>query len=294
MDLARAICAFTVDVEGFAESHSQSVPVAESYLDHNVMDREIGENLRVALDLLAEFNVHATFFFLGRIAVTSPQLLRRVADAGHEIGCHSLNHLRITGQTRGEFRRDLHTAKSALEDASGQAVLGFRAPDFSIGRRNMWALDELYEAGFRYDSSIVPTSLHDVYGMSDVPETLFRWPNGLIEFPMPVMRITRFGIPFGGGGYFRLFPGSWTRRFFAARNRKMLPTAFYIHPYEIGATAPRLPGLSWTRRFRHYVRLHDGAIRIGPLLRAVPFTTMSQVLTDADMFVPASERSCST
>jgi len=283
--VGKAVCAFTVDVEGFAESHAQSVHVPKTYLSIELMDREINDNLAVIMDILAEFDVKATFFFLGRIARTAPQMVRRVADVGHEIGCHSLNHLRITGQTRGEFRRDLRSAKEALEDASGTEVCGFRAPDFSIGNENMWAFDEIQGAGFLYDSSVVPTFIHDVYGMRDVSERIFQWPNGLIEFPMPVVRILGLRIPCGGGGYFRLFPESWTRRLFAARNRRNTPTTFYIHPYEIGPVAPKLPGLSLARRFRHYVHLHKGAQRIAPLLKAVPFTTMSQVLTSVGYLV---------
>jgi polysaccharide deacetylase family protein (PEP-CTERM system associated) len=283
--VGKAVCAFTVDVEGFAESHAQSVHVPKTYLSIESTDREIEENLAVTIDLLAEFDVKATFFFLGRIAQTASRLVRRVADTGHEIGCHSLNHLRITGQTRGEFRRDLRSAKAALEDASGTAVSGFRAPDFSIGNENTWAFDEIQDAGFLYDSSVVPTFIHDVYGMRDVSERIFQWPNGLIEFPMPVVRILGLRIPCGGGGYFRLFPGSWTRRLFAARNRRNIPTTFYIHPYEIGPVAPTLPGLPLARRFRHYVHLHKGAQRIAPLLKAVPFTTISQVLTSVGYLV---------
>jgi polysaccharide deacetylase family protein (PEP-CTERM system associated) len=291
MDVGKAVCAFTVDVEGFAESHAQSVAVPAPFLDHAAMDREIADNLAITLDLLADFGIHATFFFLGRIARTSPALVRRVADAGHEIGCHSYNHLRITGQTRAEFKNDVNAAKSALEDASGTGVVGFRAPDFSIGRGNLWAFEELADAGFRYDSSIVPTSIHDVYGMTDVPEHVFCWPNGLVEFPLPVARVLGFRVPLGGGGYFRLFPTSWTRRFFARRDRESVPTVFYIHPYEIGTSAPQLPGLSPMRRFRHYVRLDQGAVRIRPLLREVAFTTMSDILNATGLILAQKNQS---
>lgn len=284
------VCAFTIDVEGFAESHAQSVRIDDSFLDLPTMDREIEENLNVTLDMLEAHQVKATFFFLGRIARSAPQLVGRVAAAGHEVGCHSLNHLRITGQSRDEFRRDLRDAKSALEDASGVGVIGFRAPDFSIGNVNQWAFDELAEAGFAYDSSVVPTSIHDVYGMRGVPQTIFRWPNGLVEFPMPVRRILGRDIPCGGGGYFRLFPLSWTLRYFWDQHRRAMPTSFYIHPYEVGPVAPRLPGLSLARRFRHYIRLGRGAERIPPLLRAVPFTTMAQVLINGGFWNGSDRR----
>lgn len=289
--MSESVCAFTVDVEGFAESHAQSVRVGPEYLDVALMDEEIARNLEVTLELLAKFKISATFFFLGRIAISSPQLVRMVADAGHEIGCHSLQHLRITGQTPDQFRADLLKAKAALEYASGQAVEGFRAPDFSIGPNNQWALDELTKVGFRYDSSVVTTSIHDVYGMTGVSERIFRWPNGLIEFPLPTARVFGVSVPAGGGGYFRLFPVSWTVRFFSGRNHRNIPSAFYIHPYEIGLSAPRLPGLSLSRQLRHYIRLRKGVGRLTPLLEKVPFTTMSQVLTEAGFLLSTANRS---
>ena len=270
--------ALTIDVEGFAESHAESVAVAPDLLEAPVMDREIEQNLSVTLDILAEYDTKATFFFLGRIAQTSPALVRRVADAGHEVGCHSFYHRRITGQPREEFRSRLDDAKARLEDASGRGVIGFRAPDFSITAESRWALDELADAGFRYDSSVVPTGLHDVYGMPDMPRDVFHWPNGLIEFPLPVLRLLGASIPIGGGGYFRLYPLTLTLMFYRSRSRQGRAEAFYIHPYEIGPVAPRLTDLSVTRRFRHYVRLGTGYRRLRRLLQAVEFGTMADAL----------------
>lgn len=276
--LSPIVHALSVDVEGFAESHAQSVRVDPALMTPAVSDAEIEANLNETLAVFAEHNCLATFFFLGRIAQTAPQLVKLVADAGHEIGCHSLHHVRITGQSQSEFRTHLREARAVLQDATGQPVLGFRAPDFSIGVGNPWAFDELWEAGFRYDSSVVPTDIHDVYGMTDVPETIFRWPNGLIEFPLPVMRFLGRRIPVGGGGYFRLFPLWLTRRGFVRSERQGRPSVFYIHPYEIGAQAPRLDGLTASRRFRHYVRLAKGRQRMGALLRRLRFTRIIDVL----------------
>ena len=282
------ICAFTIDVESFAESHRQSVSVPASLLEPARMDEEIVRNLDSCLAFLDQYQVRATFFFLGRIAQTAPQVVRNVASAGHEIGCHSLQHVRISGQTREEFRSELRAARESLEDASGASVIGFRAPDFSIGRSNLWALDELAEAGFRYDSSLVPTRIHDVYGLAGTSKGLFRWPNGIIEFPLPVATILGVGVPMGGGGYFRLFPSAWTRSFFEGRQRRSMPTAFYIHPYEIGTAAPQLPGLSMTRRFRHYVRLTHGTKRLARMMQGVRFTTMADVLVHVGMLAASS------
>ena len=274
--------ALTIDVEGFAESHAQSVPVDPSLVESGASDREIARNLEVALTLLAERACLATFFFLGRIARSAPGLVRRVADAGHEVACHSLYHRRITGQTPEEFRAHLREAKARLEDAGGKPVTGFRAPDFSIVAGNKWALDELRSCGFRYDSSVVPTGLHDVYGMADVPHGIFRWPNDLVEIPLPVVRLLGLSFPIGGGGYFRLYPLSFTLRYFHNQAKCGAPSVFYIHPYEIGPDAPRLAGLSMARKFRHYVRLGQGRERFTRLLSAIPFATMSDVLTRAE------------
>ena len=114
--------------------------------------------------------------------------------------------------------------------------------------------------------------------MPDVPEEVFRWPNGLIEFPLPVVRALGASFPVGGGGYFRLLPLTLTRMFYHRQSRRGRATVFYIHPYEIGPAAPRLAGLSLTRRFRHYVRLSKGNKRLRRLLQDVPFGTMADVL----------------
>lgn len=286
--MAGSVCAFTVDVEGFAEGHAQTVRVDSALLDPAAMDSELDANLGVTLDLLARHSTRATFFFLGRIAQSSPRLVRRVAEAGHEIGCHSLHHVQIHRQGREAFRRDLRKAKSALEDAAGLEVVGFRAPHFSLVRDSLWAVDELSAAGFRYDSSVVPTRVHDDYGLMGVPAGLFAWPNGLVEFPMPVFGLPGLAIPGGGGGYFRAFPVWWMKRFLQSRSRRSLPTVFYIHPYEIGPVAPRLPGLGPWRRLRHYLRISQGIDRLTPLLESVTFTTMSQVLEDAGYLRPVA------
>jgi polysaccharide deacetylase family protein (PEP-CTERM system associated) len=275
---AQVTHALTIDVESFAEALADSVAVAPEFLDPAAIDSEIEQNLDVTLALLAETDCRATFFFLGRIAGSAPALVRRVAEAGHEIGCHSLYHRRITMQTPEEFRQDITEARQRLQDISGQAVAGFRAPDFSIMADNQWALDELLAAGFRYDSSVVPMRLHDVYGMGDVPREVFRWPNGLIEFPLPVVRFLGVALPMGGGGYFRLNPVMLTSFFYRRWGRQGHPQAFYIHPYEIGPSAPRIGGLSAARRFRHYVRLGKGQERLRRLLQALEFETMAAVL----------------
>ena len=271
---------FSVDVESFAESNVQSFPIPAGYLDRKTGDREIERNMAVVLDLLAECNVRGTFFFLGRLARDLPAVVRTAADAGHEIACHNYEHLRVFGTEKEEFRTRLAAAKNDLEQVSGQPVRGFRAPDFSITAGSLWALDVLKDLGFVYDSSIYPTGLHDVYGIAGAQPVIHRLPNGLVEFPLATFRFLGKGIPFGGGGYFRLYPLFVTRFLIRRSNARGVPCMVYIHPYEVGPEIPVIPGLSASRRFRHYYHCRDGHRRLRELLTACRLTTAAEILKE--------------
>jgi len=269
---------FSVDVESFSESNLQSFSILPRHLDRGRQNHEIETNMDFILTLLAEHGVKATFFFLGRIARDLPQLVRRVAQENHEIACHSLNHFRIYGLTPEVFAEELREAKGLLEDASGQQVCGFRAPDFSITRESAWALDALRQAGFLYDSSIYPFGGHDVYGIAGASSQIHRLANGLIEWPLATIPIFNRRVPFGGGGYFRLYPFRLTEFCFSRINRQSTPCMFYIHPYEVGPAIERIPGLSNLRRFRHY--FHCGTLnrRLARLLKKFHFAPALEAL----------------
>ena len=270
--------ALTVDVEGFAESNAQSFAIPDNYLDPQARDTEILANTRALLQLFAELDVKATFFFLGRIARDTPTIVKETADAGHEIGCHNYEHLRVFGIARDTFRQRIAEAKHRLEDVSGQRVYGFRAPDFSITEDSLWALDVLRDTGFLYDSSIYPFGLHDVYGIKECEPSIHTLPNGLVEFPMSIMNLCGKRIPFGGGGYFRLYPVALTRHLIKKSNKAGYPCMFYIHPYEAGPVIPQIPGLTAYRRFRHYHNCTNGSPRLSKLIRAVKFGPAIEVL----------------
>lgn len=272
------INAISVDVEGFAESNAQSFPISDNFLDETTQNCEIETNTHVLLELFAESNIKATFFFLGRIATDIPNLVKATAEAGHEIGCHSYRHLRIVGLEKNDFKDKLTAAKKDLEDVSGQRVYGFRAPDFSITKSSIWALDVLKETGFVYDSSIYPFGLHDVYGIKDADTLIHRFPNGLIEFPLPTIELLGKRVPFGGGGYFRLYPLLLTKIFLSKLNKQGQPAMFYIHPYEVGPIIPRISGLSAYRKFRHYYHCRNGDKRLKKILQAFTFSPAIEVL----------------
>jgi polysaccharide deacetylase family protein (PEP-CTERM system associated) len=270
--------AVTIDVEGFVESNQESFPIPDRYVGRAAGDREIECNMDVLLEVLAEVNTKATFFFLGRIASDIPHIVRRTAEAGHEIACHSYAHLRIFRIAPQEFREKLSAAKRDLEDVSGKRVYGFRAPDFSITSASLWALDVLKELGFIYDSSIYPFALHDVYGIKDANPLLHKLPNGLVEFPLSTTTVLGTRMPFGGGGYFRLYPLWLTRTFLAKLNKQGHPGMFYIHPYEVGPVIPKVEPMSRIRRFRHYYNCGKGRARLSKILKAFRFVPAIEIL----------------
>ncbi len=272
--------AFTVDVEGFVESNRESIDIPEGFGDERSERYELERNMDSLLGLLEKTGTRATMFFLGTVARRFPQLVTRAAALGHEIGSHAPDHRRIFTLERSAFRTALADHKAQLEDLSGAPVVGFRAPDFSITARSMWALDDLRELGFLYDSSVYPIGIHDVYGIKSAERSIFTWPNGLVEFPLATAEIAGRRFPFGGGGYFRLYPLMLTQRLIARANRAGRPVPFYIHPYEAGPEIPRVPGLSATRRFRHYFNASSGPERLGPLLERFDFAPAADVLAE--------------
>jgi polysaccharide deacetylase family protein (PEP-CTERM system associated) len=238
-------------------------------------------NMDRVLDLLARFGVRATFFTVGAVAEAHPTLMRRITQAGHEVGCHGYSHELVSRQSPEEFRRDVRRAKAILEDLTGEPVIGYRAPNFSIGREQSWAFDVLLEEGFRYDSSTYPI-LHDRYGDSCAPRFTYEirrnGHEGLIEFPIGTARLLGVNLPIGGGGYFRLFPGTWVRRGIQRVNSlEGQPVMFYFHPWELDPEQPR-PPMPLYHRFRHYVNLSRMESKLGRLLTEVRFASAREVL----------------
>ena len=274
---ARIRNAMTIDVEDYFQVSAfapyisrDSWPTRECRVESN-MDRILG--------ILDDRKVTATFFTLGWIAERYPTMVRRIVDGGHELASHGYNHLRASDQDRAEFTDDITRSKALLEQIGGQPVLGYRAPSFSIGTRNLWALDALYCAGYRYSSSIYPIR-HDHYGMPDAPRFAF-YPNGkdgLLEVPITTVRLLQRNLPAGGGGYFRLLPYSLSRWLMERVNQDdRQPAIFYFHPWELDPGQPRPPGLNMKTRFRHYVSLGRMEGRIKALTRDFEWDRMDRL-----------------
>jgi polysaccharide deacetylase family protein (PEP-CTERM system associated) len=247
------------------------------------MESRVCANTTRLLDLFAEFNVRSTFFVLGWVAERHPQLVKTIADGGHEIASHGYAHRLIYDQTPAAFREDVRKAKQLLEDASGCAVLGYRAPSYSITPRSLWALDILIEEGYRYDSSIFPIR-HDRYGIPVSPRDPFpieREGGTLMEVPGSTVRMGPLNLPIAGGGYFRLLPYQWTRWGIARLNAvEQQAAVFYIHPWEIDPDQPRLQA-GWLGRLRHYRNLDQTEARLRALLTDFRFSTVGSLLRSA-------------
>ena len=267
--------ALTVDVEDYFQVSALASHIARA--DWNRIPCRVERNVGRILELLADASARATFFTLGWIAERHPQLVRRIAAAGHEVASHGYGHLRIHEQTPGEFAEDIRRAKSLLEDLAGTSVQGYRAPSFSIGRKTLWAFDELAKAGYRYSSSVYPVR-HDLYGMPDAPRVPYRPRADLLEIPVTTARLLNCNVPAGGGGYFRLLPYAVSRALIRRVNEvEGRPAVFYFHPWELDAEQPRVRGTSLKSRFRHYVNLHRTAPRLRRLLSDFRWRRMDDV-----------------
>jgi len=257
--------ALTVDVEDYFQVSALAPHIDRASWDQR--ECRVERNVERLLGLFAEHDAHATFFTLGWIAERYPHLVRRVLSAGHELASHGYGHLRCTEQSRAELLADVRRAKELLEDIGGQAVLGYRAPSFSIGAENGWAFDVLLEAGYRYTSSVYPVH-HDHYGMPDSPRFPYDARPGLRELPITTIRVLGRNLPVGGGGYFRLLPYRLSRWALQRVNEvDARPAIFYLHPWEIDPAQPRVPGAGLKTRFRHYLNLHRTESRLARLLR---------------------------
>ncbi|MES2366225.1 MAG: XrtA system polysaccharide deacetylase [Pseudomonadota bacterium] len=268
--------AMTIDVEDYFQVSAFAPHIARDSWD--AQPCRVERNIARILALLDEHQTHATFFTLGWIAERYPQLVRAIVDNGHELASHGYGHQRATDLTPEQFRADITRAKGILEDIGGVAIRGYRAPSFSIGSRNLWALESLRETGHHYSSSIYPIA-HDHYGMPEAPRFAFHpLDNELLEFPPSTVHLFGRNLPAAGGGYFRLMPYTLSRWLMRRVNHTDgQPCMFYFHPWEIDPGQPRQSGIGFKTRFRHYVNLGRMEGRIAHLLRDFKWDRVDRV-----------------
>jgi polysaccharide deacetylase family protein (PEP-CTERM system associated) len=272
--------AFTVDVEDWYQvSDFEAVVPFERWDEYP--SRVVANTERV-LGLLAEAGVRATFFVLSWNAERHPDLVRRIAAAGHEIASHGYAHRLIYDQTPETFRADIMRSKALLEDLTGAAVLGYRAPSCSITERSLWAHDVIFECGFRYSSSVRPTgdTIGGLPGAERHPHVI-RERDGrrLLEFPLTTTRLLGRNFPVAGGGYLRVLPSQYVIWGLRRVNRVDGKVAgFYIHPWEIDPGQPRMRTAGKRGFSTHYVGLGGAEAKVRRVLRAFRFAPMGEVL----------------
>jgi len=278
------------DIEDYFHVAAFADCVSKSQWDQ--LPSRVEGNTKKILDMLETSRSHATFFILGWVAEKFPQLVRSIADAGHEIACHSLEHRRVSEMTPAEFREDTRCAKQTIEDTSGQPVRGYRAPSFSITSKSLWAIEILAELGFKFDSSIFPVD-HPNYGMPNLPRFPFvlETKSGpLLEFPLTTIELGGHRSPMSGGAYLRILPYWYTRWGFRYLNEaERQPFCVYLHPWELDSDQPRISG-TMTARLRHYTGLKGAQAKLGRLLLDFEFEHMGAIMDKLqhDISDPAS------
>lgn len=261
---------FTVDVEEYFQvvALSPYAPMDRWESFESRVERSIDE----LLALMAGHGVTGTFFTVGWVAERHPGMVRRIAAAGHELASHTYDHVRITHQSRDAFRGSIRRTKAVLEDLTGQPVLGFRAPSFSIVRGTEWALDLLLEEGHRYDSSLFPVQRrgYGYEGGGRDPYWIERDAGRLAEFPPATLRALGRTLPAAGGAYFRVLPYGIVRSALRDAARRGQPGTFYIHTWEWDPGQPRLDVPVLTR-IRHYHGQGRVLARLDRLMREFAF-----------------------
>lgn len=272
--------AFSVDVEDWYQvaDFDAVIPFAE----WDRYESRVGRNTDAVLRLLDEAGCRGTFFVLTWNAERHPEIVRRIAAAGHEVATHGYAHRIVYEQTPEQFRADVERAKKTLEDIIGEAVLGYRAPSFSFTKQSLWAPDILLDLGLRYDSSVFPVR-DSLYGMPDAERFpyVIRERDGrrLLEFPITTTEFLGRNLPLGGGGYLRVFPYQYMRWGMRRVNRHEHRSAVvYIHPWEIDPGQPRVKTAGKRGFSSHYVNLGRTEAKLRRLLRDFRFAPMRDLL----------------
>lgn len=273
-DIGQIKNALTVDLEDWY--HGLTRTMKTPALWHSFKPRAT-ESTSILLDLLAEAGVKATFFILGDLAVKSPELILRIADAGHELGSHGYSHQLINRMQPQQFRDEIIKCQKIVQDSTGKAMIGFRAPQFSMSYQTPWAFEILAESGFEYDSSIFPmkTLLYGTPGANPLPHKPF--PDcGIMEYPVSTIRWAGITIPVSGGVYNRFYPYWFIHWAIESLNKRSIPAILYLHPWELDLYQPRIK-VSPRERLTHYGNRKTVVNKLRHLLQDFKFNTLGNL-----------------
>jgi polysaccharide deacetylase family protein (PEP-CTERM system associated) len=274
----------TIDVEDYF--HVAALAKEINVGDWDSITCRVEKNTQKLLDIFDLHNTKSTFFVLGWVANKFPLLIKEIKNRGHEVASHGYSHQLIYNQSCKIFKDETFYSKYLLEDITGKPIRGYRAASYSITKKSLWALDILVEAGFKYDSSIYPVH-HDLYGIHGSPAEphIIQTPSGgkIVEYPLTTYKIMSYTLPVAGGGYFRLYPYWLSRYFYNNINKRSKSFAFYMHPWEIDPSQPRVK-TSLFSRFRHYNNLDKCESRLTQLLKDFNFGTMDEKIDTLELY----------
>lgn len=265
-----------------------SVDLEDFYCDlpfskWDAYEGRVAKITRIILDIFEKYKARATFFVLGYIAEKNPELIEEVKTRGHEIASHGYSHTKVTKMTKQNFELDLVKSLAVLRKISGEKILGFRAPFFSINKQNIWAFN-IIKKYLSYDSSVFPVKPH--YGLSEAPRYIYRmsdtnpWkedPNSkFFEIPMTTLRLPGLGnVPVAGGLYLRLLPNHFLKLGIKKSNEKGFSAAIYIHPKDFDPEMPRIKDYPW----HTYWGLKGAGRKLESLLNDFRFASVNEVVT---------------
>jgi len=286
----RDICVFSIDVEDWY--HIMDLPATPRIGQWQALPSLVDRNFRNLLDIVDARGVKTTCFFLGWVAERHPSLVREASARGHEVASHGYAHDLVYEMSPEDFLADIRRAKDVLEQLTGAAVPGYRAPGFSVTSETPWFFDKVTEAGYRYSSSIFPGSRQHggLMGFRLEPVVVETTSGHIYEVPASMARFFGKRRCFFGGGYLRLFPYPLVQRMARQVLAEGRPVVFYIHPREIDPVHPRLT-MSFVRRFKSYVGLHSTAAKLDRLLGHFNFMSFAKLL-EASLDPARAPRAC--
>lgn len=266
---------FSIDVEDWF--HILELETAPSQNQWESLESRVEHNFLTLLDMLDDHNISATCFFLGWIAEKYPHLVTEAASRSHEIASHGYSHQLVYNLTEKQFYEDLRKTKDILEQISGNEVIGYRAPGYSITPETIWAFHQLAKAGYRYDSSLFPAKRGHGYFLQSKLHPYYIEDQGIYEFPMTVVPVLYNSMCFFGGGYLRLFPYWLINMMENSVLKEERPVVYYIHPRDIDADQPRLD-MNAVRTFKSYVNLKSTKHKLKKIFKKTGYVSFSSFL----------------
>ena len=271
----------TIDVEDWF--HLLDLPVPGfGRAQWDTLPSRVDDATRRILDILERHGAGATFFVLGWVASRHPRLVADIHARGFEVASHGFGHQLVSRLSRAGLADDLRDSLAAISDATGAPVTGYRAPGFSITSECTWAFEVLAEHGITHDSSVFP-GRHGHGGMRTrhrAPYTLATRAGDVVELPIATVDVLGRSFSVGGGGYMRLLPGAVMRGCLRFLGRTGTPATVYLHPRDLDAEQPRIPGLPLSRRFKSYVGLRGTEAKLHDLLVGFRFTSIRDLLAE--------------